>query len=63
MNKAARNASVCVTNRSFGHHNGSRQAVAGLTDGIYSGTQRQSDRSDGSRITSAWTSLIYVVWL
>ena len=31
MNKAARNDSVGVTNRSFGARNGSRQAVAELT--------------------------------
>jgi len=38
MNKAARNDSVGVTNRSFGGHNGSRQAMAKLTEIIYSAT-------------------------
>jgi hypothetical protein len=38
MNKAARNDSVGVTNRSFGGHNGSREAMAELTEVIYSAT-------------------------
>jgi len=38
LNKAARNDSVGVTNRSFGGHNGSRQAMAELTEVIYSAT-------------------------
>lgn len=56
MNKAERNASVGVTNRSFSGHNGTRQAMAELTEVIYSAKQRQSDSSDGSGIASAWTS-------
>jgi hypothetical protein len=36
MNKAERNASVGVTNRSFSGHNGTRQAMAELTEVIYS---------------------------
>jgi len=38
MNNAARNDSVGVTNRSFGRHNGSRRAMAELTEVIYSAT-------------------------